>query len=67
MKQFVQEGGTVIAIGASAMGAVQQFGLPATNHLLENDIPLPREKYYVPGAVLARCRQPTPRKTAPGT
>jgi Zinc carboxypeptidase len=52
IKQFVQDGGTVIAIGASAMGAVQQFGLPITNHLVENDNPLPREKYYVPGAVL---------------
>jgi hypothetical protein len=52
IKQFVQDGGTVIAIGASAMGAVQQFGLPVTNHLTENDNPLPREKFYVPGAVL---------------
>ena len=52
VKQFVQDGGTVIAIGASAMGAVQQFGLPVTNHLVENDNPLPREKFYVPGAVL---------------
>jgi Zinc carboxypeptidase len=52
VKQFVQDGGTVIAIGASAMGAVQQFGLPATSHLIENDTPLPREKFYVPGAVL---------------
>ena len=52
IKQFVQDGGTVIAIGASAMGAVQQFGLPVTNHLLENGNTLPREKFYVPGAVL---------------
>ena len=52
IKQFVQDGGTVIAIGAAAMGAVQQFGLPITNHLLENDSPLPREKYYIPGSVL---------------
>ena len=52
IKQFVQDGGTVIAIGASAMGAVQQFGLPLANHLVENDSPLPREKYYVPGSVL---------------
>ena len=42
----------MIAIGASAMGAVQQFALPVTNHLLENDSPLPREKYYIPGSVL---------------
>ena len=52
VKQFVQDGGTVIAIGASAMGAVQQFALPVTNHLLENGNPLPREKFYVPGAVV---------------
>jgi hypothetical protein len=52
VKQFVEEGGTVIAIAASAGGAIQTFGLPMTNHLLENDNPLPREKYYVPGAVL---------------
>ena len=52
VKQFVQEGGTVIAIGSAAGGAVQQFGLPATNHLVENEVPLPREKFYVPGAVL---------------
>ena len=31
-----QEGGTVIAIGGAAMGAVQQFELPLTNHLIEN-------------------------------
>ena len=42
----------MIAIGGSAMGAAQQFGLPVTNHLLENGSPLPREKFYVPGAVL---------------
>jgi uncharacterized membrane protein YgcG len=53
IKQFVQDGGTVIAIGASAMGAAQLFGLPATNHLVDNGTtPLAREKYYVPGAVL---------------
>ena len=28
IKQFVQNGGTVIAIAGSAMGAVQQFELP---------------------------------------
>ena len=49
---FVKEGGTLVAIGAAAMGAVQQFGLPAANHLVENGTGLSREKYYVPGAVL---------------
>jgi hypothetical protein len=52
IKQFVQDGGTVIAIGAAAMGAAQQFGLPVTNHLLENGAEIPRAKFYVPGAVL---------------
>ena len=49
---FVKEGGTLVAIGAAAMGAVQQFALPAANHLVENGTGLSREKYYVPGAVL---------------
>jgi hypothetical protein len=60
IKQFVAEGGTVIAIGNQAMAAAQQFGLPVTNHLVEAGpstslgagAPLPREKFYVPGAIL---------------
>jgi hypothetical protein len=42
----------VIAIAGSAQGAAQLFGLPVTNHLIENNNPLPREKYYIPGSVL---------------
>jgi hypothetical protein len=34
------------------MGAVQQFGLAATSHLVENGSPLAQDKFYVPGAVL---------------
>jgi len=52
IKQFVQEGGMVIAIGGSAAGAAQQFGLPVANHLLDKGEALPRAKFYVPGAVL---------------
>jgi hypothetical protein len=52
VKQFVQDGGSLMAIGSAAMGAVQQFGLPLGNHLLENGNPIARDKYYVPGAVL---------------
>jgi len=52
VKQFVQDGGTVMAIGAAAMGAVQQFGVPLGNHLIENGNPLARDKFFVPGAVL---------------
>jgi len=52
IKQFVQEGGTLIAIGSQAMSAAQEFGLPVTSHLMENGKPIPREKFFVPGCVL---------------
>ncbi len=52
LEQFVEEGGTLIAIGTQAMAAAQEFGLPITNHLVENGKPLPREKFYAPGCVL---------------
>jgi hypothetical protein len=52
VKQFVEDGGALIVIDTAAAGAVQLFGLPLANHLIENNNPLPREKFYVPGAVL---------------
>jgi hypothetical protein len=52
VKAFVEEGGTVIAIGSVSMAMAQQFGIPVTNHLVENGNPLPREKYFAPGCVL---------------
>jgi hypothetical protein len=56
LKQFVEEGGTLIAIGgAASIGAT--LGLPIANHLtaIESDgteRPLTREAFYVPGSVL---------------
>jgi hypothetical protein len=56
LKQFVEEGGTLIAIGgAASIGAT--LGLPIANHLtaVESDgteRPLTREAFYVPGSVL---------------
>jgi hypothetical protein len=56
LKQFVEEGGTLIAIGgAASIGTT--LGLPITNHLtaVESDgteRPLTREAFYVPGSVL---------------
>jgi hypothetical protein len=56
LKQFVEEGGTLIAIGgASSIGSA--LGLPIKNHLtaIESDgteRPLPRETFFVPGSVL---------------
>lgn len=52
IKEFVEQGGTVIAIAQSAMGAAQLFDLPVTDHLVVNGQHLPQEKFYVPGAVL---------------
>ncbi len=53
LKQFVDDGGTVIAIGSSTTSAVQVFNLPLANHLVGADgAPLPRTDYYVPGSLL---------------
>jgi hypothetical protein len=56
LKRFVEEGGTLIAIGgAASIGA--SLGLPIRNYLtaIESDgteRPLTREAFYVPGSVL---------------
>jgi hypothetical protein len=58
LKEFVQAGGRIIAIGASSLNIAQQFGFPITNHLVErtptgsSSTPLPHEKFYVPGSLL---------------
>jgi Zinc carboxypeptidase len=53
LKAFVENGGTIIAIGNSANGAVEAFDLPLTNHLVKSDgSPLGSTDYYVPGSVL---------------
>ena len=57
LKKFVESGGTIVAIGESTKLA-QLFGLPLENALTERmpdgtGRPLPREKFYVPGSVLA--------------
>lgn len=50
--EFMEEGGTVIAIGSSiAMAA--HAGLPLSNHLVDGEgNPLGEEDYYAPGSVL---------------
>jgi hypothetical protein len=57
LKKFVEEGGTILAVGRSSMNIAQLFELPVSNHLIEKspdgtERPLPSEKYYVPGSVL---------------
>jgi hypothetical protein len=51
LKRFLENGGTVIAIGDSAPTLAAQLGLPVQNHLAENGAPLPRTKFYSPGSL----------------
>ncbi len=57
LKKFLEDGGTILAVGRSAMNLAEIFELPVDNHLVERSSdgttrPLPSEKYYVPGSVL---------------
>jgi len=53
IRSFVENGGTLLALGdAAEIG--YKLDLPLANALIdENDKPLPRAKYYVPGSVLS--------------
>jgi hypothetical protein len=56
LKTFVEEGGTVLALGSAAVIG-EAMGLPVTDHLVEKGPDgkvrkLPPEKYYIPGSVL---------------
>jgi hypothetical protein len=55
LKQFLEEGGTILAIGTST-SLIDHFKLPLTSalveHTAEGDRALPQEKFYVPGSLL---------------
>jgi hypothetical protein len=56
LKAFVEQGGTILAIGSSTRLA-QHFGLPVGSALVAKGAdgstqPLPRSRFYVPGSVL---------------
>jgi hypothetical protein len=53
IKEFVEKGGTVIAIGSSATNLAAFLKLPIESQLVENGAPLPRTKLYIPGSVLS--------------
>jgi hypothetical protein len=52
LREFVEAGGTLIAIGSSAENIVGHLKLPLEDHLVENGRALPRSKYFVPGSIL---------------
>ncbi|HSC26032.1 MAG TPA: M14 metallopeptidase family protein [Vicinamibacterales bacterium] len=58
LRKFVEDGGTILAVGRSAMSFAQLFELPVGNHLIEKapdgtTRQLPSEKFYIPGSVLS--------------
>ncbi len=57
IKKFVEDGGTILAVGRSASNLAEVLGLPIDNQLVERSAdgsttPLPSERYYVPGSIL---------------
>jgi len=57
LKKFLDDGGTILAVGRSATPLAELFGVAVDNHLVERSAdgavrPVPAEKYYVPGSVL---------------
>jgi hypothetical protein len=52
IRRFVENGGTVITIGASASNLAAHLQLPVEDHLVEEGKPLPASKFYVPGSIL---------------
>jgi len=65
LRSFMENGGTVIAIGGSAANLAQHLGLPLENHLVEGGQPVPRTAFYVPSSVL-RARVDTTHPVAAG-
>src|SRR5262249_30293903 len=53
IKQFIENGGTVITIGESSTNLAAYLRLPIENHLVEDGRSLPRTKYYIPGSILS--------------
>jgi len=56
LRKFLEEGGTILAIGSST-GLADHLGLPIRDHLVEmgsngKEVPLPSQKFYVPGSIL---------------
>ena len=59
LRAFLEQGGTVLAIGSSATNLAAHLGLGITNYLVEQTVagertqtPLPSSKYFVPGSIL---------------
>jgi hypothetical protein len=52
LKEFLEAGGTILAMGSSALNLVRHWNLPVTDALVENGEPLPNSKFYIPGSLM---------------
>jgi Zinc carboxypeptidase len=52
IRRFIENGGTVITIGASSTNLAQHLKLPVEDHLVEDGKPLPATKFYTPGSIV---------------
>ena len=53
IREFLEDGGTVITIGSSSLNLATFLGLPVGNQLVdEAGRPLPEDQYYIPGSLL---------------
>jgi hypothetical protein len=53
LKEFLENGGTVVAIGQAGLNFAEWLKLPIGSHLVDaNGAPLPNTKFYVPGSLL---------------
>jgi hypothetical protein len=52
IKEFIENGGTTIAIGSSATNLAAFLKLPVESQTAENGVELPNSKFYIPGSVL---------------
>jgi hypothetical protein len=53
LREFMENGGTIVAIGQAGMNFAEWLKLPVASHLVDSSgAPLPNTKYYVPGSVL---------------
>jgi hypothetical protein len=53
LKEFMENGGTIVAIGQAGLNFAEWLKLPIASHLVDaNGTPLPSTKFYVPGSLL---------------
>ncbi|HRI45230.1 MAG TPA: M14 family metallopeptidase [Fimbriimonadaceae bacterium] len=52
LKEFLEAGGRVMAIGSSALNLTRHWKLPVNDALVENGEPLPNSKFYIPGSLM---------------